>query len=160
MMRTAALVSLALLALLAGPAAAGVFRVDEAGTVVSQPVVAMKWRALVPGRAADNTIEAALRVDVRLNLQPWLNRPARIYLVLNPLPSGERIHARWNTQGRLRTSSRRRSCLYPMATRTRGAALRAFATNHALARPTPIAGAKNTAITAAKTVDSTAATAE
>lgn len=105
MMRTAALVLLALLALLAGPAAAGVFRVDEAGTVVSQPVVAMKWRALVPGRAADNTIEAALRVDVRLNLQPWLNRPARIYLVLNPLPSGERIHARWNTQGRLMQGS-------------------------------------------------------
>lgn len=92
---------LLLAAALAGPACAGVYRIDEAGTVVSQPVVAMKWRSLVPGRAADDTIEATLRVDVRLNLQPWLNRPARIYLVLEPLPAGERIRARWTTQGRL-----------------------------------------------------------
>ena len=36
----------------------------------------------------------------------------------------------------------------------------AFATNHAFAKPTPMAGAKKAAMTAAKTVDNTAATAE
>lgn len=90
-----------LLAAFAAPAGqAAVFRIDETGTTVSQPVVAMKWRHMVPRPGADNTMQALVRVDVRLNLQPWLNRPARIYLVLAPV-SGERLRARWTTQGRL-----------------------------------------------------------
>lgn len=91
-------------ALLAGisclPAGAATYRVDEAGTVVSQPVVNMRWRHLVPGRGADNTVEAGVRVDVRLNLAPWLNKPARLYMVLAPVNS-DRVLVRWTTQGRL-----------------------------------------------------------
>lgn len=81
-------------------AQAAVLRIDETGTVVNEPVVNMKWRHLVPGRAYDNTVEATLRVDVRLNLAPWINKPARIYMVLAPV-TGDRIHARWTSQGRL-----------------------------------------------------------
>lgn len=84
---------------LAGPAAAATYRVDESGTVVSRPVVDMKWRHPVPGRAGDDTIEGTVRVDLRLNLQPWLNRPARIYMVLAPLANP--VTARWTSQGRL-----------------------------------------------------------
>lgn len=92
-----------LLAMGAGAAAAhaAVFRIDESGTVVSQPVATMQWRNPVPGRGRDDTLEATLRIDARLNLQPWLNRPARVYLVLAPLASGERVQAQWTTQGRL-----------------------------------------------------------
>lgn len=90
--------------LLAGAVASGadaaVFRIDETGTTVSQPTVAMKWRHIVPRPGADNTLQATVRVDLRLNLQPWLNRPARIYMVLAPV-TGERLRARWTTQGRL-----------------------------------------------------------
>lgn len=41
-----------------------------------------------------------MRADLRLNLSPWLNKPARIYMVLAPV-NGERVKARWVTQGRL-----------------------------------------------------------
>lgn len=82
------------------PTSAATYRVDEAGTVVSQPVVNMRWRHLVPGRGADNTVEASVRVDVRLNLAPWLNKPARLYMVLAPVNS-DRVLVRWTTQGRL-----------------------------------------------------------
>jgi hypothetical protein len=83
-----------------GHAMAATYRVDETGTVVSQPVVNMRWRHYVPGRRADNTMEAAVRVDLRLNLQPWLNRPSRIYMVMAPVSTGT-VSARWTTQGRL-----------------------------------------------------------
>lgn len=92
---------LGLLACLAGvSAAAATYRVEEVGTVVSEPVVKMRWRHLVPGRGADNTVEAGVRVDVRLNLAPWLNKPARLYMVLAPVNS-DRVLVRWTTQGRL-----------------------------------------------------------
>jgi hypothetical protein len=79
---------------------AATFRIDEAGTVVSDPIVNMKWRNVAPGRTRENTVEATLRVDVRLNLAPWINKSSRIYMVLAPV-SGERVRASWTTQGRL-----------------------------------------------------------
>ena len=82
------------------PAQAATFRINETGTVVSEPVVNMRWRHFAPGRGADNTVEARLRVDLRLDLAAWLNKPARIYMVLAPVNS-DRILARWTTQGRL-----------------------------------------------------------
>lgn len=85
----------------AGSAAhAAAFRIDETGTVVSDPVINMKWRTHSAGRVLDNTVEATLRVDVRLNLAPWINRQSRIYMVLAPVNS-DRVRARWTTQGRL-----------------------------------------------------------
>ncbi len=89
-----------LMALAATAAHAATFRIDETGTVVSEPVVNMRWRDLVPGRAADHTVQATLRVDVRLNLAPWVNKPSRIYMVLAPVES-DRVRARWTSQGRL-----------------------------------------------------------
>ena len=75
-------------------------RVDDSGTIVSQSVVPMRWRQLVPGRGADNSVEASLRVALRLNLAPWLNKPIRLYMALAPA-AGEPIYASWRTQGRL-----------------------------------------------------------
>lgn len=79
---------------------AATFRIDETGTVVDAPVVKMRWRQLVPGRGSDNTVEGTVRADLRLKLSPWINKPARIYMVLAPV-NGERVKARWATQGRL-----------------------------------------------------------
>lgn len=84
-----------------GPAAqATTFRIDETGTVVSHPVVNMKWRMPGVGRTMDDTVEATLRVDVRLNLTPWINQQSRIYMVLAPVNS-DRVRASWSSQGRL-----------------------------------------------------------
>ncbi len=75
-------------------------RVDDSGTVVNQGVVQMRWKQLVPGRGADNTVEAGVRVALRLNLARWLNQPVRLYMALTPAP-GEPVYAAWRTQGRL-----------------------------------------------------------
>lgn len=81
-------------------AAAGTARVDDSGTVVSQGVLPMRWRQLVPGRGADNSVEAGVRVALRLNLSRWLNQPVKLYMGLAPV-AGEPVHAAWRTQGRL-----------------------------------------------------------
>ena len=81
-------------------AGAATTRVDDSGTIVSQGVVPMRWKQLVPGRGADNSVEASVRVALRLNLARWLNQPVRLYMALAPA-IGEPIHASWRTQGRL-----------------------------------------------------------
>lgn len=81
-------------------ARAAIYRVDDTGTVVGQPVTPMKWRQLVPGRAADHTVEGRVPVAVRLNLASWIGRSARIYMVLPP-SEGQQLQVSWRTQGRL-----------------------------------------------------------
>ena len=84
----------------AGSAGATTTRVDDSGTVLSQGVVPMRWKQLVPGRGADHSVEASVRVALRLNLARWLNQPVRLYMALAPTV-GEPVHAAWRTQGRL-----------------------------------------------------------
>ena len=79
---------------------AATVRVDDSGTVVSQGVVPMRWKQLVPGRGADHAVEASVRVALRLNLTKWINQPVRLYMGLAP-SAGEPIYASWRTQGRL-----------------------------------------------------------
>jgi hypothetical protein len=90
----------------ASHASSATYRVDDAGTVVSQGVVPMRWKQLVPGRGADHAVEAALRVAMRLNLARWANQPVRLYMGLAPV-IGEPIYASWRTQGRLLPGSLR-----------------------------------------------------
>lgn len=95
-----------LLALLVVQANAVTYRVDDTGTVVGQAVTPMRWRQLVPGRVADNTIEGQVSVALRLNLSQWVMRQARIYMLLAPTEN-ERLVATWRTQGRLLPGSLR-----------------------------------------------------
>ncbi len=83
-----------------GKASAATARVDDTGTIVSQAVVPMRWKQVVPGRGADHSVEASVRVAARLNMAPWLNRPVRLYMGLAP-STGEPVYASWRTQGRL-----------------------------------------------------------
>ncbi|WP_143684608.1 hypothetical protein [Variovorax sp. KK3] len=95
------LAGVALLAVAAAsPSGAATYRVDDTGTYLSQPATPMRWRQLAPGRAGDNTVEGRVTVALRLNLSPWLNRPARVYMGLAPT-EGEQMIASWRTQGRL-----------------------------------------------------------
>ena len=94
---------LAMAALLAAaPAvhAASTIRVDDAGTIVNQPVVAMRWRKPVPSRAQDNKVDADIRVALRLNMAPFRNQQVRLFMGLAPV-TGDPVSARWRTQGRL-----------------------------------------------------------
>lgn len=90
---------LALGACFAGSAAT--FRVDDRGTTVSTPLAPMRWRALVPGRGADNTAEGLVQVNLRLDLKQWLNKPVRLYMALAPAPLAPVVRATWRTQGKL-----------------------------------------------------------
>jgi hypothetical protein len=105
-LRSASLLLAAVLAAGAAPAAtAASVRVDDSGTVVSVPVVPMRWRQLVPGRGADHTVEAQLRVALRLNLTAWVNQQVRLYMVLAPVVNSQAVTATWRTQGRLLAGS-------------------------------------------------------
>jgi hypothetical protein len=97
------LAGLATPALVSTSMAAGptlVSRVDDTGTIVSSPVVAMAWRQSVPGRRADHAVEAVVGVRVRLNLSPWAGRRIHLYMVLAPTP-GRLVQASWQGGGRL-----------------------------------------------------------
>jgi len=83
-----------------GDAQAATSRVDDSGTLVSQSLVPMRWKQLVPGRGTDNSVEASVRIGLHLNLARWLNQPVRLYMALAPAV-GEPIYATWRTQGRL-----------------------------------------------------------
>ena len=95
-----ALVAATLLAGAPAGHAASTVRVDDAGTIVSQPVVAMRWRKPVPSRAQDNNVDAQISVALRLNMAPFLNQPVRLFMGLAPV-TGDPVSASWRTQGRL-----------------------------------------------------------
>lgn len=75
------------------------FRVDDNGTVVLDPVLAMQWEPV--GRSgASSIVSADTRVSVQLNLANWIGRSGRIYMVL-PRTSGPSVRATWTTGGGL-----------------------------------------------------------
>lgn len=87
-----------------GGAHATTFRVDDSGTAVAEPVVQMRWRNFVPGRAGDHTVEAVTPVYLRLNLANWVGKQGRLYMALGQT-QGEQVRAQWQTQGRLMAGS-------------------------------------------------------
>ncbi|MFO1207307.1 MAG: hypothetical protein U1E63_16550 [Burkholderiales bacterium] len=98
MLRAICLLAAAALAFDAG--AAVTYRVDDGASMPYESNVLLRWRELVPSRANDNTVEGALVVAVRLNLAQWMNRNARLFLVLPQLDATS-IRVTWTTQGRL-----------------------------------------------------------
>jgi hypothetical protein len=91
---------LASFALVASAEAGKVFRVDDSG---SQPITAnaqLKWKNDIPVGPDANQAEIAMRVNIKLNTQPWQGRSGRIYMVLPPLASGQ-LKVTWTTQGKL-----------------------------------------------------------
>jgi hypothetical protein len=82
------------------PSVAATFRVDDSATIPQESNAVLRWRHLAPSRGGDNTVEGTTRVQVRLNLAPWLRRSGRVYLVLPEQPAN-RVTASWSTQGRL-----------------------------------------------------------
>ena len=77
----------------------GVYRVDDTGTIVLDPVLEMQW---VPAgrQASSSVVSASTRVSVQLNLQAWSGRTGRIYMLL-PKSSGPTVRVSWRTGGTL-----------------------------------------------------------
>lgn len=84
----------------AAAAGAATYRVDDSATIPFDSAAPLKWRHVAPSRGGDNTVEGSARVQVRLNLAPWLKRSGRVYLVLPEQPLGQ-VKVAWTTQGRL-----------------------------------------------------------
>jgi hypothetical protein len=82
------------------PAAATTSRVDDTGTVVSDAVVPMRWKQLQPGLGVDHSVQASVRVAVRLNTLRWIHQPIRLYMALAPAAGSAPVDASWKTQGR------------------------------------------------------------
>lgn len=76
-----------------------VFRVDDSGTVVLDPVLEMQWQP--PGRGGSTSlVSASTRVSIQLNLAAWIGRSGRIYMTL-PRTPGPTVRATWRTGGTL-----------------------------------------------------------
>ena len=85
---------------LSAPASAATYRVDDSATIPAESSATLRWRHFAPSKGGDNTVEGVTKVQVRLNLTPWVKRNGRLYLVLPEQPPG-RVTVRWSTQGRL-----------------------------------------------------------
>lgn len=92
--------ALAALVIAVTPAAGATHRVDDGASTPLEAAAVLRWREPVPSKANDNTIEGGVAVAVRLNLAPWLNRNARLFLVL-PERGTAPLRVTWLTQGRL-----------------------------------------------------------
>lgn len=86
--------------IVAAPAAAATFRVDDSLSLPNETTTAMNWRSLAPTRAAGNAVDGANVLTIRLNLAPWVSRTGRIYMGLPEQPIGS-VTAQWSTQGKL-----------------------------------------------------------
>jgi hypothetical protein len=98
---TATLVALLATVLPAAPSAvAATYRVDDSGTLPIESTALLRWRQTAPSRTRDDMLEGATAVAVRLNLAPWVERDASLYLVF-PQQDSAATRVRWTTQGRL-----------------------------------------------------------
>jgi hypothetical protein len=103
-MRALVIVTLAVLAAGAlvppSPARAATYRVDDSGTLPIESTALLRWRQTAPSRTRDDTLEGATAVAVRLNLAPWVDRDASLFLVF-PQQDSAATRVRWTSQGRL-----------------------------------------------------------
>ena len=98
---TATLAARVAAVLLAAPSAvAATHRVDDSGTLPNESTALLRWRQTAPSRTRDDMLEGATAVAVRLNLAPWVERDASLFLVF-PQQDSAATRVRWTTQGRL-----------------------------------------------------------
>lgn len=96
--------------LLAPPAHAQAYPVDDSASAVLGSDVRMRWDEAAPRNGRAGWLTGYVTVLVRLDVRPWRGRKARIYQVLAPQP-GAQVIAEWTSQGvlmpgRLRTGER------------------------------------------------------
>ncbi|WP_137921093.1 hypothetical protein [Hydrogenophaga sp. 2FB] len=75
-------------------------RLDDSLSYTVPPNVQMQWMPLKSGQPYAGGMEAALRVNIRIDTRDWVGRSGRVYMVL-PRDQASNIEAVWTTQGRL-----------------------------------------------------------
>ena len=77
------------------------FAVDDSMSQVQAGAAPLRWRHALPSsRNEANLLDATLDVRIVLNLSPWVGKPARIYMVMPPLPQSS-LSVQWTTAGAL-----------------------------------------------------------
>ncbi len=74
------------------------FPVDDS---MSQPQAApaqLRWRDPLPSKRTANMLDATMDVRIVLNVSPWVGKPARIYMLMPPLPQSS-LTVQWATAG-------------------------------------------------------------
>ena len=77
---------------------AAVFTVDDSASSVLGDGK-WRWRSLQFGSPDSMTVDSRFSVHAVLNTQPWVGKPARIYMLLAPQPT--RLSLQWTTRGTL-----------------------------------------------------------
>ena len=80
-------------------ASAATFLVDDSKSIVLDANVPLQWRSLSPS-SGDHTVHGVTRVQVRLDVTPWIGKFGRIYMALPAQPNGV-VTAHWQSQGQL-----------------------------------------------------------
>jgi hypothetical protein len=74
-------------------------RLDDSASVAIEPTVAMRWESPTPGtQGTAAQLIGSTTVRIRINVTAWLQRPARIFLVMPPQLAGP-LECTWSTQG-------------------------------------------------------------
>ena len=76
------------------------FPVDDSMSQVQGGPAPMRWRSVMPSRTGSNLLDATLEVRIVLNVAPWVGKPARIYMVMPPLPQSS-LSVQWLSAGTL-----------------------------------------------------------
>jgi hypothetical protein len=96
--------SLLVIGLLGAPTctAAGwsTFAVDDSMSQVQPGPAPLHWRHALPSKNFSSQLDASLDVRIVLDLKAWVGKPARIYMVMPPLPQSS-LAVRWVTRGTL-----------------------------------------------------------
>lgn len=82
------------------PAHAATFVVDDSATLVEHSV-GMQWQADLGGPRSSTAVQGASRVQVVLNLAPWVGQQARLFMTLPPQPV-QSVSVQWRGRGVLR----------------------------------------------------------
>ncbi|MGC4367564.1 hypothetical protein [Hydrogenophaga sp. R2] len=75
-------------------------RLDDSLTHTVPPNVQMQWRPLQGAAGPAGSMEAWVRVNVRVDTAAWAGQSGRVYMVL-ARDSTSVVEASWTTQGRL-----------------------------------------------------------
>lgn len=89
-----------LLALGATSARAATFTVDDSAST-AEGAVGMQWQADLGGPRGSTEVLGASRVQVVLNVEPWVGRQARLFMTLPPQRVAS-LAVQWRTRGVLR----------------------------------------------------------
>ena len=94
------------LGILFADAHAATYPVDDSASQVLTPNLKMQWESVAPSQGIGNRVIGQLVVLVRLQLAPWRDRNARVFMTLPARAEGA-ITATWTTRGVLQAGSLR-----------------------------------------------------